>query len=61
MAIDITFPRIPVSAVTGRDLRRLLPLAEPVIMALADACGAGIPLRLALGIGLKAAQSTSQL
>jgi hypothetical protein len=60
MAFTVTLPPIPVPAVTDRDLRRLLSLAEPAVMALADACGAGFALRLALGLGLKAVQSASE-
>jgi hypothetical protein len=56
MTINITLPRIP--GVTGSGLRRLLPLAEPAICAAADAYGFGIPVRVALGVVLKAAQIT---
>ncbi|MEU1299412.1 GNAT family acetyltransferase [Streptomyces shenzhenensis] len=60
MTITITLPRIRVPTVTERDLRRVLSLAEPAIMAVADACGAGLPVRIALGIGLKIAQQASR-
>jgi hypothetical protein len=56
MTISITLPSIPVFGVTRRDLRRLLPFAEFAIMAIADACGAALPLRITLGLGLKIAQ-----
>ncbi|WP_445525763.1 hypothetical protein [Streptomyces cyslabdanicus] len=53
MTITITLPRIPVPAVTERGLRLLLPVvAEPVLLALADLCGVGTPVRL-LGLGIK--------
>ncbi|MGX4690534.1 GNAT family acetyltransferase [Streptomyces sp. JNUCC 63] len=58
MAITITLPRFPVSAVTERGLR-LLPAAEPAILALADACGIGMPVRL-LGLSVKLARSAAQ-
>ncbi|MBV9023737.1 MAG: hypothetical protein JO362_08060 [Streptomycetaceae bacterium] len=60
MTITITLPRIRELAVTERDLRRLLSLTEPAIMAVAGACGAGLPVQIALGIGLKIAQQESQ-
>jgi hypothetical protein len=59
MTISITLPRIPVSGVTGAGLRRLLPLAESAICAVADAYGVGALVRVALGVVLKAAQISS--
>ncbi len=59
MTINITLPRVPVPAVTERGLRRLLPLAKPAILAVADAYGVGTPVR-ALGLGFKIAQYTAQ-
>ncbi|GGJ69761.1 hypothetical protein [Streptomyces brasiliensis] len=60
MTITITLPRIRVPTVTERDLRRLLSLAEPAIMAIADACGAGLPVQITLRLGLKIAQQVSR-
>ncbi|MEV5086246.1 GNAT family acetyltransferase [Streptomyces sp. NPDC056159] len=58
MTITITLPRFPVSAVTERGLRQLLPAAEPAMLALADACGIGMPVSLWLSI--KRARSAAQ-
>ena len=56
---SITLPRIPVPSVAENGLRRLLPLAERVILAAADAYGLGMPVR-ALRLGFKIAQLTAQ-
>ncbi|MFJ2721645.1 hypothetical protein ACWDAO_31675 [Streptomyces sp. NPDC001212] len=59
MTITITLPRFPVPAVTERGLRQLLPAAEPAILALADACGIGMPVSL-LWLSVKLARSAVQ-
>ncbi|MFE4415470.1 hypothetical protein [Streptomyces sp. NPDC056821] len=59
MTITITLPRFPIPAVTERDLRQLLPAAEPVILALADVCGIGMPVSL-LWLSIKLARSAAQ-
>ncbi|MFB7114697.1 hypothetical protein [Streptomyces sp. NPDC056291] len=59
MTITITLPRFPVPAVTERGLRKLLPTAEPAILALADACGIGMPVSL-LWLSIKLARSAAQ-
>ncbi|MFF4795210.1 GNAT family acetyltransferase [Streptomyces sp. NPDC001276] len=59
MTIIITLPRFPVPAVTERGLRQLLPVAEPAILALADACGIGMPVSL-LWLSIKLARSSTQ-
>jgi hypothetical protein len=37
-------------------LRSLLPIMEPVVLALAAACGAGVLVQIGLGVGLRLAQ-----
>ncbi|MFB7739036.1 hypothetical protein ACFC08_32545 [Streptomyces sp. NPDC056112] len=59
MTITITLPRFPVPAVTERGLRQLLPAAEPATLALADACGIGMPVSL-LWLSIKLARSAVQ-
>ncbi|MFE7428069.1 hypothetical protein [Streptomyces sp. NPDC057545] len=59
MTITITRPRSPVPAVTERGLRQLQPVAEPAILALANACGIGIPVSL-LWLSIKLARSSTQ-
>ncbi|MEV5011510.1 MULTISPECIES: GNAT family acetyltransferase [unclassified Streptomyces] len=59
MTITITLPRLSVPAVTERGLRLLLPAAEPALLALADLCGVGTPVRL-LGLGIKLVRSPTQ-
>ncbi|MGW2650561.1 GNAT family acetyltransferase [Streptomyces sp. NPDC001393] len=59
MTITITLPRFTLPAVAERGLRTLLPVAEPAVLAVADACGVGMPVRL-LGLGVKLARSATQ-
>jgi hypothetical protein len=59
MTITITLPRVSMPAATEHGLRLLLPVAEPAILALADACGIGVPVRL-LQFGIKIARSAAQ-
>ncbi|MFE7215446.1 hypothetical protein ACFU93_37135 [Streptomyces sp. NPDC057611] len=56
MTITITLPRFPVPAVTERGLG---PTAEPAILALAEACGIGMPVSL-LWLSIKLARSAAQ-
>ncbi|MGW3510004.1 GNAT family acetyltransferase [Streptomyces sp. NPDC000994] len=58
MTITSTLPRFPVSAVTERGLR-LLPVAEPAILALADACGIGMSVSV-LWLGVKVARTSTR-
>ncbi|MFE9174348.1 hypothetical protein [Streptomyces kebangsaanensis] len=58
MTITITLPRFPVPEVAERGLR-LLPVAEPAILALADACGIGMPVSL-LWLSIRLARSAAQ-
>ncbi|MFJ8793736.1 GNAT family acetyltransferase [Streptomyces sp. NPDC102462] len=59
MTITIALPRFPVPAVTARGLRQLLPVAEPAILAVADACGIGMPVSL-LWLSVKLARSSAR-
>ncbi|MFE4416435.1 hypothetical protein [Streptomyces sp. NPDC056821] len=60
MTITITLPRFPVPEVAERGWRQLLPaVAEPAILALADACGIGMPVSL-LWLSVKLARSSTQ-
>jgi hypothetical protein len=54
ITIEIPAPVLP-DAFAGR-MRLLLPLVEPVALAIAGACGGGIPLQLGLGLGFKFAR-----
>ncbi|MFB7114840.1 hypothetical protein [Streptomyces sp. NPDC056291] len=55
----MTCGRLTIPAVTERGLRQLLPTAEPVILALANACGIGMPVSL-LWLSIKLARSAAQ-
>ncbi|MFF7140890.1 MULTISPECIES: GNAT family acetyltransferase [Streptomyces] len=59
MTITITLPRIPGAAETERVLRRLLPVAKPLLLTVADAYGLGLPVRM-LELGLKITRPTTQ-
>ncbi|MFH9982030.1 hypothetical protein ACH4ND_22860 [Streptomyces sp. NPDC017179] len=59
MTITITLPRFPVPEMAERGLRQLRPVAEPAVLALADACGVGMPVSL-LWLGVKLARSSTQ-
>ncbi|MFF4822597.1 GNAT family acetyltransferase [Streptomyces sp. NPDC001312] len=59
MTITITLPRLSVPAVTERGLRLLRSAAEPALLALADLCGVGTPVRQ-LGLGIKLVRSPTQ-
>lgn len=57
--MTITLPRCTSLAVAERRMRMLLPVAEPAILAVANACGIGAPVRL-LQIGVRLARSAAQ-
>jgi hypothetical protein len=51
MTIIITVPADLATA-----MRLLMPLVEPVVLAIAGACGAGFLVQLCLDLGLRLAQ-----
>ncbi|MER6980741.1 hypothetical protein [Streptomyces carpinensis] len=63
MTIAITLPRFPVPELAVPELAvrglRLLPVAEPAILVLADVCGIGMPVSL-LWLSVKLVRSAAQ-
>lgn len=51
MTITIEIPTLP-----GEMLRALIPLVEPVALAIAGACGAGVLTQLAFDVVLRLAR-----
>jgi hypothetical protein len=60
MTITITIPTLALQGGLAEAMRSLLPLLEPVALAIAGACGAGILVQLGLDIGFKLAHRTLQ-
>jgi hypothetical protein len=60
MTITITIPTLALLGGIAATMRTLLPLVEPVTLAIAGACGAGILLQLGLNIGFKLARHALQ-
>jgi hypothetical protein len=60
MTITITIPTLALLGGIAETMRSLLPLVEPVALAIAGACGAGILLQLGLNIGFKLARHALQ-
>lgn len=56
MTIIIGIPTPTMPADLAEVLRTLLPLVEPIALAVAGACGAGIVLQLGLDAALKLVQ-----
>jgi hypothetical protein len=38
-------------------MRSLLPIMEPIVLAIASACGAGLLAQIGLGVGLRLARN----
>jgi hypothetical protein len=55
MTITITIPNLTLPDGLAGTVRLLLPIVEPVALAVAGACG-GIPLQVGLGVGFKLAR-----
>jgi hypothetical protein len=60
MTITITISTLALPGGIAGTTRSLLPLVEPVALAIAGACGAGILLQLGLDIGFKLARHALQ-
>jgi hypothetical protein len=60
MTITITIPAPILHGGLAGTMRSLLPLVEPVALAIAGACGAGILLQVGLDIGFKLARHALQ-
>ena len=58
MTITITFSKLTLPDGLAGRMRFLFPFVEPVALAIAGACGAGIPLQLGLDVGFKVARHT---
>jgi hypothetical protein len=56
MTITIRIPSLTMPGGFSEAMRSLLPFVEPLVLAIAGACGAGFLLQVGLEIGLKAAQ-----
>ncbi|MBC6461656.1 hypothetical protein [Actinomadura sp. HBU206391] len=56
MTITITITRLTLPDGLGETMRLLVPFVEPVALAIAGACGAGIPLQLGLDVGFRLAR-----
>ena len=56
MTIIIGFPPLTTPGDLAEALHVLLTLIEPIAMALAAACGAGLLVQLGLGLGIKLTQ-----
>jgi hypothetical protein len=53
MTIILEVPPLTLPADLAEALRTLLPIVEPIALALAAACGAGVVLQLGLGAVLR--------
>jgi hypothetical protein len=60
MTITITIPQLTLRSGLAGTMCSLLPLVEPFALAIAGACGAGIPLQLGLDVGLRLARQALQ-
>ena len=56
MTITITIPNLTLQSGLAGTVRSLLPLVEPVALAVAGACGVGIPLQLGMNVGFRLAR-----
>jgi hypothetical protein len=56
MTITITIPTPVLPGGLAGTMRSLLPFVEPVALAIAGACGAGILLQLGLDLGFRLAR-----
>jgi hypothetical protein len=56
MTIIIGFPPLTAPGDLAEAIHVLLTLIEPIAMALAAACGAGLLVQLGLGVGIKLTQ-----
>lgn len=56
MTITFTIPFLSLPGGLSEAIRSLLPVVEPIVLAVAGACGAGLLAQIGLDLGLKLAR-----
>lgn len=56
MTITISVPQLRLMGGLGEMMRSLLPYLEPIAVAIAGACGAGVLMQIGIDVGLRLAK-----